>query len=271
MLVVMALFALTGLNSCHKSQSDSDKETQTSADNATAEVLFNDVFNQVALFSGSNSLFKIRAAVCDTSWLNQDSAFPRTMTIAYRGNNCVDTYGVGRTGSMLASFSNLFKDSLAVVKVSFNGYSVSNYKIAGIYLLTNTGHNSAGHLVYTMQVTGDTTGQSAVITTPSGKTILWSAQHSLEWVQGDTSSTFTNPVLQITGTARGFGQLGTPFTETITTALKFAFPCRWPESGVATISPGNLTPRTDTFGSGGSCVSKVNVSFSNQNYTETMP
>lgn len=234
---------LLNLNGCRKTDRDSDEETQSAIDNSAAQILFNDVFKQIDQYADTNKLLKLAAAPCDTSWVT-GTVFPKTLTIKYDSlTGCTDPIGMKHKGKIKAIFTGLLSDSLSVITVYFDNLYIQGYQISGAQTITNKGYIN-GAYTFSMNVS------NARITTPAGKKINWNAQLTYKVIAGNTTSTYKDDVLSITGTSSGSNISGTSFTATITSAIRYELSCRYLSGGILTITPGNLAPRTLDYGSG---------------------
>jgi hypothetical protein len=263
LLVPLSVCVLLTINACRKTDRDEDKETQSSTDNITAQEIFNDVFKQVAYYANADSVFKLAAAACDTSWVT-GATFPKTLNIKFDSiSGCTDALGVNHKGKLKAVLTQKLTDSLSVVTVSFNGFYRNGYLITGTQTITNKGSIN-GAPTYAINVA------NASLTTPTGKIIIWNAQLTYKLIAGETTSTFADDVLTITGTSNGTVTKGEGFKTTVNAALRFELACTHLTSGTFTITPGSLTPRSVDLGNG-ACDNSAVVTLTGKSYTITLP
>jgi hypothetical protein len=263
---ITVLIASITFISCRKSQRDSDTETQSTSDQALAEFIFNDVYKQV--FIANNYDTTLTSLACDTSYFTPafpDSTFPKTLTIRFDTvNGCTGSDGITRKGTITAVITGFMYDSLSMATISFNKYYVNGNKVTGTKIITYKGHNSNGNPYYTVSVS------NASVILSNGDLISWKSSRTREWIAGDTTSVMSDDVYLITGTASGTGINGNTFTVTTNTALRVEIGCKYPTSGIITLQPANLLPRTIDFGTG-TCDDAAVVKLGGKSYDVTLP
>src|SRR5215831_2482186 len=219
--LAMCLTVFT-LISCKKDSKPADNaDVQSAQNNAMAENNYNDVTTMVdlAYANGNNMSFRgetgenLLGGSCVTVTVDTASS-TRQITIDFGSTDCTCLDGRKRHGKIIATWTGLYRNPGTVISVTFNNYYVNGNKIDGTKTITNNGLNGAGHLVYTIAVTG------TIVKANNGGTITWNSNRQREWVAG--SSTPLNPlddVYSITGSASGTNASGTPYEINITTAL----------------------------------------------------
>ncbi len=264
-IFAVAIAAVTVFG-CRKSLRDSDTETQSTADDALAEFIFNDVYKQVFLAHVPDTT--LSSLACDTSYFNPafpDTTYPKTLTIRFDTvNGCTGVDGINRRGTITAVVSNDLGDSLSFATITFSKYYVNGNKISGSKILTNKGRNSSGKTVFSDKVYG------ATITRPDGEQVSWTSNYTRTWIQGDTTNLISDDVYTITGTASGTGISGNTFSVIINSALRVSMTCQYPTSGIITIQPANLLPRKVDFGGGG-CDQDASIAIAGKTYDVTLP
>jgi hypothetical protein len=268
--ITLALLALTAI-SCHRSDRDTDTETQSSSDFAVAEACWTDVFRQLddasAVTADVNRLSEPSIATCYTVTVNPplpSTSYPKTMTIDFGSTGCTGPDGVVRKGVLTAVFSGKYRDSLTTITITPGNYYVNGYKVQGSKTITNQGHIN-GVATFSVSV------QNATITTPEGKQILWNCQYTKRWLSGESTLAFvSDDVYEISsGTGNGTGIKGNTFTVNVTAPLRIAMSCHYIESGVVRLQPANLQERTIDFGSG-ACDDKATVTILGKSYEITL-
>ncbi|GAB4134666.1 MAG: hypothetical protein Fur0041_08160 [Bacteroidia bacterium] len=269
--LTIAAFASLVLTSCRRDEEDTD--TNASSDNAFAEAMYNDVTNiaDEAGYNGTvsnyrlgdpadNGLLSTCATVTFDSLSNADQD---TITINFGTTNCQGNDGRYRRGKIYVYYTGRYRDSASTHTITFDNYFVNDNQILGTKTVTNLGHNSAGHLVYDINVNGQ------IILASNGGTIIWTSQRQREWVQGETTPLWNDDIYSITGSANGTSANGETFTVQITNPLirNMAFGCRRHfVQGTFQITPQNKPMRTVDFGSG-ACDDIATVTINNRTYT----
>jgi len=263
------------LPSCKKSKLN--KATTTSEDNATAETLFNDVFNigeqQDGELENAGKTGKISGPDDDTTitidcvTLSREildtSGWPREITIDF-GDGCEGRDGRIRSGKIIIHRTGLYRDEGSVHTYTTENFNVDGYRIEGSRTVTHmpTGGNTTFSIVV----------KDGKITAPSGETITWESSRTREWSEGEETTFFTDgikgildDVYLIDGTASGTNREGRAFTMEITTPLKVRLNCRWIVSGKMELQPEDLKKRTIDFGDG-ECDNEAVVTIASHTY-----
>ena len=127
-------------------------------------------------------------------------------------------------------------------------YGLTNYTISGRQVITNIGHNHAGHHIFSVVV-----DSSAISFTESGtvKRITWKCNRQSEMAEGgDTWLNIFDDVYLVTGTSEGTDINGDPFQLNITSPLRIPIICGYITAGTMDLlNPGYPTSTID-FGSG---------------------
>lgn len=256
--------------SCKKEKDDDDKETTSSKDNALAEGTYNDVANiadQASTGSLStylapdNSGYKSMLSTCAT--VTRDTiSVPRLITIDFGSTNCLCSDGRYRRGIINVSYTGQYRDSLSTHTITFNNYYVNDNKVSGSKTVTNNGHNSAGHLTYSISVNGQ-------IDKATGGTITWTSNRTREWIAGESTWTWGDDIYLITGSANGTAATGNSFTVNITSALRKEIGCRHFVSGKFEMTPSGKATRYVDFGTG-ACDNAATVTINGHIYNVSL-
>ncbi|CAN5915976.1 hypothetical protein BH11BAC7_BH11BAC7_24870 [soil metagenome] len=268
LIIAASALMLTG---CKKDEEDTN--TSASSDNAFAEATFNDVTNiaDEAGISGSLSNYRTGPAAQDgllsscatISFDSANGADQDTIHINFGPTNCVGNDGRNRRGEILVYYSGAYRDSGSVHTITFNNYFVNDHQVRGTKIVTNLGHNSAGHLVYSLDINGQ------INLANNAGTITWTSQRQREWVQGEATMLWSDDVYSVTGSASGTGTDGHTFTATITSPLIriMTIGCRRHfVQGIFEITPDNRPMRTVDFGTG-TCDDVATVTINSHTYT----
>ncbi len=276
-----AMFALMAiaivLTSCKKDDTDDDHNTPTNKyqsvqDNSTADGVYSRAYNQVsyASYTAGSKAAMDTVPGCPTLYITGGLTYPKTVTLDF-GTGCSCNDGVLRKGKIISVISAPYIDSNSVVTSTFDNYHevINNidYQATGTQVITNLGHNSSGHPVYSVDV------QNASVISIYG-TISYTSQRENEWIVGYDSwiNPFDDEYL-ITGTASGTDINGDAFAVTITQPLDFNIYCDashyWTiKSGKFTLSyPGTSYPNIDVDYGTGDCDYTVYVTISGVTYT----
>lgn len=267
-LVLLATSAML-FTSCRREEEDSD--TSSSGDNAFAEATYNDVTNiaDEAGISGSLSNYRLGEGdglltTCATvSFDSLNGSDQDTIHINFGSTNCTCNDGRERRGEILVYYMGAYRDSASTHTITFNNYYVNDNQVLGTKTVTNLGHNSAGHLVYDINVNGQ------IILANNGGTVTWNSQRQREWIQGESTLAWSDDIYSITGSASGTNADGHNFTAQITSALirNMALGCRRHfTQGTAVLTPDNKPARTIDFGTG-ACDDIATVTINNHTYT----
>ncbi|HRY31921.1 MAG TPA: hypothetical protein P5531_03035 [Bacteroidales bacterium] len=230
---------------CKKDENDTDNDTAQASDFARAEQIFNDVAD-IADEAGTTGGVGMKGGDA-TSLLSQCAtvtvdtiSVPHLITIDFGTVNCLCSDGKYRRGIILVSFTGHFIDSLATHTVTFNNYFVNDNQVTGTKTVTNNGHNTAGHLTFTISVNG------SVILANNAGTLGWISNRTREWVDGESTPQRWDDTFLISGNATVTHVNGNTSSMTITTPLYIERDCQfhYPLSGVVEIQPANKPLRT---------------------------
>jgi hypothetical protein len=262
--LILSILALSlSLGSCKKDNSDWSSEQ----DNALASELFQDIYKQLDEAAQSEGSLKSCATITISSI---DTIFPKTVTIDF-GSGCAGSDGRIRSGSINAIFSGRWRNVGTVVSISTNNYFVNGYAVSGNVTITNNGRNSSNNISYTVNVTNGT------ISDANNNSHQWNGTTTYEWVQGESTTFFTNglsgitdDVYHITGSSSGTNRNGRNYTALITERLVRALNCKWITDGTIEITPDNADTRTINFGNG-NCDAVVTLSLRNWSSNFVLP
>jgi hypothetical protein len=222
--ISLAVIFMAGsmFTSCKKNETNKTYSYRSAQDNATAEAIFSRSYNQISRAArqvGSKTT-DTTIAGCPTLYIsgtwgnwNVDLDFGTT--------GCTGDDGVVRTGHILSHIVGLYVDSNSVVTSTFQNYVETingvAHQVQGTQVITNLGHNQAGHPHFSVDV------QGASISFAEG-TINYTSQRENEWISG--FDTYMNPwddEYNVTGTANGTDINGAAFTVNITNPLLCKF------------------------------------------------
>ncbi|WP_205509376.1 hypothetical protein [Longitalea arenae] len=240
-----------------------------SQSDAAAEVVFDDVFNNVMGVStevgiGGTGVFKVEGLDTTTCYavvtkqLNPATRFPLQVTIDF-GSGCTGRDGRTRKGRISIVYSgNLFLPGNSAA-TTFEGYYLNDLKIEGSYKLVNTG--SPDKKSYT------TTVSNARLSTSNGNYIQWNSEKTITQTEGAATPLISlDDVFTVNGQAAGSVLLNDRYFQwstAITTPLTKRFICRWISRGTLAVKKGNDAVAVLDYGSG-ACENKASFSVNGQ-------
>lgn len=285
---------ITGLffSACKKNDdasSTAGKEefaTTASQSDAAAELVFDDVFNNMMgvstevgiggtgvfgradVSSGStNRLEGVDSTTCYTlitKQLNTATRFPLQITIDF-GAGCTDRYGRTRKGKIIIVYTGHLAISGNSATTTFDGYSLENVKVEGTYKLSNTG--TIDKKSYTTQVINAKLSQS------NGNYIQWNSEKTVAQIEGGSTPLIgLDDVFSITGKAGGAVLIDGKYFQwstAITAPLTKRYICRWISRGTLSLMKGNDAVAVLDYGSG-TCDNKASFSVNGQVHEITL-
>ena len=187
---------------------------------------------------------------------------PDSITVDFGATNCMGNDGRNRRGKLQIIYTGKYKDSLNTITITPINYFVNDNKVSGSKVIKNLGHNSQGHLLYSLK-------EDLVIQKADGSgNITFSAQRYREWMSGESTVVWIDDVYSITGSASGTNANGRSFTSNITKALirKMDIGCRkYFVSGIIEHTPAQKATRKLDFGDG-TCDNKAVLTINGKEY-----
>jgi hypothetical protein len=253
---------------CSKEEKKPADDAQTTVELSTANAindrLYEDVLDEVNSVNLESGLY-LRTAqqtACRTITVEKVTAndWPKKVTVDY-GTGC--TAGViTRKGKIIYTISNKFLQPGSSISVSFEGYSVNDYKLEGVFAITNT--TTGNTISFTTQTT------AGKLTYPDGKWFTYVGQRA--WTQTAGNATpFDVTDDEYTGTGNGTltSSTGNVLAATIKTGLVRKVSCVNVVSGVVEGTFNNIPGSLD-FGSG-TCDKNAVLTVANKTYQVTLP
>ncbi|ASS47251.1 MAG: hypothetical protein A3D31_15510 [Candidatus Fluviicola riflensis] len=174
------------------------------------------------IFVGSPCNYDLTQLLAPCAIVTETSAdFPKTITIDY-GTGCTNSNGVTKKGKVIIYMSNPLNTVGAVRQISFDGFYINSTQITGTKNLENTGLNSSGNAL--ISVDADLT-----FTNGNG-TRTRSSDHVREWIGHSTCEPEDDEFL-ITGSGSVTRNNGTVRPYSIATAVHINYSCRYPVAG----------------------------------------
>jgi len=216
--VSLALIVSAGIlfSSCKKKEDPKTYSYRAALDNSTAEGIFSRSYNQIskAAHQVGSKTTNDTIAGCPTLYIT--GTWGNWNLVLDFGSSCMGDDGIVRSGKINSHVVGLYVDSNSVVTSTFDNYveTINNipHQVQGTQVITNLGHNQAGHPVFSVVVTG------ASITYSEG-TINWTSTRENEWIAGDTYMNPFDDEYNVTGSANGTDINGAAFTVNITAPL----------------------------------------------------
>ncbi|MCW3086087.1 MAG: hypothetical protein JWP12_3453 [Bacteroidetes bacterium] len=264
-LLAFATFLYTGCKKEEKKPTDYSSAT----DNANADNAFAGIWKQISTVTdSSNTLRSTASSGCSTASITPFdlTTWPKTvvMTFGTATTNCLGSDGVNRRGTITAVFSGPYQDSATVITVTLSNYYHNDYHVEGTQTIKNMGHNSAGHLVFNVIVSG------ATVTNPAGTAhSTWNTNQNREFAAGyNTNFNIFDDVYLITGNANGVSSSGEAYTIVTNSPLRVNVGCPWIVSGSFTLTMADYPTYPIVFDYGaGTCDATATALLNGTTYT----
>jgi hypothetical protein len=278
MKTILTTILVTGLflSACKKQDEGSGANGKeefamaASESDATAEGIFDDVFNNVMGVSpevgiGGTGVFGrvdvsggrlegVDSTPCYTltiKQLNNATRFPLQITIDF-GSGCTAKDGRTRKGRITIVYTGSLVISGNSATTSFDNYYLDNIKVEGTHKLTNTG--TLDKKSYTTQVINAKLSQS------NGNYIQWNSEKTVTQVEGGSTPLIgLDDAYNVTGNAGGSVQLNGKYFQwstAITAPLLKRISCPWIAKGTISLNKGNDAVAVLDYGAG-TCDNKV--------------
>lgn len=252
-----------------KKEDKKPKNANAAVDNSNANNAFAGIWKQISTVTDTSGTIREMASACATATISPFdlTTWPKTVTIDFGTTNCLCNDGNYRRGVVTAVFTGRYQDSLTVITVTLTNYYHNDYKVQGTQTITNLGRNSAGHLVYKVEVNG------AVVTHPTnGTSTTWNTLQYREFYAGyNTPFNIFDDVYMITGNANGVSSDGEPYTIAVNDALQVNIGCRWIVKGKFTLTMNNYPSYPIVFDYGtGACDANATATLNGTTYNIIM-
>lgn len=239
-LLVIALAFTIAFTACKKKEEADSDELATSEDMALAENQFDQVFKEVDAGANEVGLRKSGFPIVTIDTLES----PKTMTIDYGDTNYLCRDGNYRRGKVLVSWTGRYRENGTVITTTFDRFYQNDNKVEGTKTVTNTGRNTDGNLVFTINV------QGTIINTANER-ITWNSTRTRTWIGGENTPAWNDDKYTISGNTNGINRNGFSFTANTTTPLTIDLSCQWRiVSGVIELTPQGKPTRTIDYGNG---------------------
>lgn len=260
----------------------------TSEGDAEAEVLYDDVFDNVmgvddqvglgsgiGVFGSANGNGNIGDGIasrtdssgnrCFTVTITPltPGVFPKTIVLDF-GNGCTGQGGHTRKGKIITVYTGPMVAPGSKATTSFDNYYVDSNKIEGVHIIQN--NSTSNNKIFTVRV------ENGKITKPSGNYTAWNKNKTWTQIEGNGTPNFpVDDVFSITGSANGTIKKGNDMvqwsSEIIQPVIR-KFTCRWPVKGQVRMTRNSKTSVLD-YGNG-VCDNKATITINGQTHQITL-
>lgn len=259
------LVAIVVFFSCKKEDTPETYDTTSSQDNNKMESAFDGVYDVVKTHveeEVDNASAKY-GQVLKTAGDNATVTVRNDSIIVDFGDGTVGSDGRVRKGVVYIEYDGGYRETGTTLTTTLENYYVDGVKVEGTKVVKNTGTNTSGDIVFTVEVT------DGKLTYPNGSTISeWNSTRTRLWTGGyDTPLNVTDDVYEIYGEASGINRNGLaydieiPSTDPLLIDINCWLESRMPKDGVIYVYPDGLDTRSVDYGTGGECDRKVTVSI----------
>lgn len=244
-----------GFVSCKKESTNSaapstDNETSSVADNATVDAAFNDVGSIADEgITGTVSSYRtpgeapVMLSTCASVVLDT-TAVPHTFTINFGTTNCLCNDGNYRRGSIVVSYTGMYRDSGSMHSITFNNYFVNDNQLTGTKTVVNNGRNTSGNLTYTVTINGSMIWATA----NGGGTSTYTSNRTREWIAGESTPwVWSDDVYLLSGTGSGTTRSGASYTFNTSVPLRKEIGFRYITAGILNFTPSGKFTRSIDF------------------------
>lgn len=158
--------------------------------------------------------------------------------------NCTCKDGKNRRGKMVIHHTGKYREKGTEITTQFVDFYVNDNKVEGTKTVINKGLNAAGHIYFSVNVTGQIT------LAENGNVITWNSEREREWLSGWDTQAWRDDVYGITGTGSGLKADGNSYTMSITKQLIRKVECHQFVQGTMEFVVASRPTRTIDFGTG---------------------
>jgi hypothetical protein len=253
---IIAVAVALSLTACKRDKStvspvdnNITEETGYADDQAKLDQTFDEVenFSDEAESMGSVGLKGGSITLSGCATVTRDTVGPvDSIIIDFGSTNCLCKDNRNRRGKIIITYTGgHYRDSGFVHSITFSNYYVNDNYVYGSKTIANKGHNTAGHLYYTIAVDGH------IVLNSTHDTISHVSNRTRTWVTGANTQQISDDEYEITGNGTMTRANGQKYTINITKGLHIALNCHWIESGTVSITPNGATfARVLDYGSG---------------------
>jgi hypothetical protein len=264
---------------CSKEKTPNEAENlmETMADDAEADITFNQVsddvgginddigFTQTDIGSEDQPTDPTNTR-CYTVTITKLTAndFPKQVVIDF-GTGCLGRDGKTRKGKVITVYTGRLRVPGSKATTTFDGFYVNAVHVEGTHTIQNNSTSSVRVITRTVE--------NGKLSRPNGNYILWNATHTNTQVAGlGTPNFHFDDAFSITGNVSAEnsrnGVVNT-WSRSITSPLQKKATCRWFDAGTVSITRKGQTGTLD-YGTG-TCDNKATITFNNNSRTITLP
>lgn len=245
----MISLSATLIQSCNR-DNEINEDLMSHKDMALAEATFDELQDiadeaasgNLASFKHGDDSQKALLSSC-ASFTHDTLSSPRVLTVDFGTENCLGNDGRYRRGKVIVTYTGAYREPGHVHTFTTENYFVNDNQVLGTREVENTGYNSDGNLVFTIEIDGQ-------IIKEDGGVINRVSSRVREWIEGEETGTRFDDVYLITGTHSGQASNGRGFEAETITPLRKEIGCRWIVSGSLQIDRNNRPDGVLDFGSG---------------------
>lgn len=239
---------LVSVAGCKKNNDENpdDVDIELTTENATAEVIINDVTNIADLAYNQNSTaYKDGFPYSNCATLSFDTTvIPNRIVIDFGEENCLCTDLRYRRGKIYVAFSGGYFQAGSFRNITTENYFVNDNQVLLDKTVTTEGLNNSGNYYFTIV-------EECTINWSEGGSLHWESERGREWIEGSTTIlNIFDDVYLISGSASGTRPDGQTYTQVITNPLRVEISCSNIVSGTVDITPEGKPVRTLDYGDG---------------------
>lgn len=172
-------------------------------------------------------------------------AWPKTITIDFGDENCIDRDGNTRRGKIIITLTDKPRTPGSQKIVEPEGLFINDNQIEGTKTITLNERNENGNRSFTVKL------ENGKITTPDGKVFERNMLRTREWIAGEDTRFYKfDDEYEITGNTEGVNAEGESYSKVITKPLNLIVGCKWIRSGTVEFTRGDEAPVILDYGDG---------------------
>lgn len=247
---LIVLVALSTVVSCRKDDDDDivvqSEKTGYAEDQLILEHIYNNVDRVIerALAQGSSALKGGENTLANCAVVTKEDGL---LTIDFGSNPCLGYDGRYRRGKIMVQYTDSLKmtEKGYIQHVTFDGYEIDGYTVAGSKRSTNMGNDAAGHLYF------DVKRVDSVFKPSDNGYIRGVSERRSTWYLGSNTPQTSDDAFRLSGTGVFYRPNGDRYDTEISEQLVVAINCNWITDGKINIYPEGATQRVLDYGDGG--------------------
>lgn len=259
--------------------------TLTAEADAEADVLFNDVFDnvmgvnaEVGLSADLGVFGRPAVAASSARFTGVDStphcltvtitplaagAFPKTVTLDF-GTGCLGRDGHIRKGKIIITYTGRMVVPGSKATTHFDGFYTDSVKVEGTHIIQN--NSTSNNRIFSVRV------ENGKLSKPSGNYIAWNENKTRTQIEGNGTPNFArDDIFNITGTGSGTVKRGdntVQWSVEIIEPVTRKFTCRWAVKGIIRLTRNTKTSLLD-YGNG-SCDDQATLTINGNIHSITL-